>query len=74
MRDPRFSLEAMGIRTVLKTDIAETPIKGYYPAFDMTPPHLISGIVTEKGILSPYDLSSYFALGGSGEYSYKDRI
>lgn len=74
MRGPRFSLEAMGIRTVLKTDIAETPIKGYYPAFDMTPPHLISGIVTEKGILSPYDLSSYFALGGSGEYSYKDRI
>ena len=72
MRNPDLSLEAMGIRTALKTDAPEPGIRGYYPAFDMTPPHLISGIVTEKGILSPYDLASYSRLGGSGEYSYRD--
>ena len=56
MRNPDESLEAMGVRTA---PINEN-IKGYYPAFDMTPPHLISGIVTSKGIFSPYDLNRYF--------------
>lgn len=64
MRDPDFSLQAMGIRTAIEG----TGVKGYYPAFDMTPPHLISGIVTEHGILSPYDLNRYPSLGGSGEF------
>ena len=64
MRDPDFSLQAMGVRTAIEG----TGVKGYYPAFDMTPPHLISGIVTEKGIFSPYDLDGYFRAGGSGEF------
>lgn len=64
MRDPDFSLQAMGVRTAIEG----TGIKGYYPAFDMTPPHLISGIVTEKGIFSPYDLNRYPSAGGSGEF------
>lgn len=64
MRDPDFSLQAMGVRTAIEG----TGIKGYYPAFDMTPPHLISGIVTEKGIFSPYDLHRYQEKGGSGEF------
>ena len=34
-------------------------VKGLYPSFDITPPHLISGIITDKGIFSPYDLHSY---------------
>jgi methylthioribose-1-phosphate isomerase len=25
-------------------------VKGYYPAFDLTPPELISGVVTASGI------------------------
>ncbi len=54
MRDPNFSLQAMGVRT------ATEGVKGYYPAFDMTPPHLISGIATDKGIFSPFDLKRYF--------------
>lgn len=54
MRDPNFSLQAMGVRTAVEG------VKGYYPAFDMTPPHLISGIVTDKGIFSPFDLKRYF--------------
>lgn len=64
MRDPRFSLEAMGIRTAK----ADSPVKGYYPAFDMTPPELITGIVTDMGIYSPFSLHSYYEDGGEGEY------
>ena len=62
MRDPEFTLQAMGVRT------AAQGVKGYYPAFDMTPPHLISGIVTDRGVFSPFDLHRYFAGGGAGEY------
>ena len=62
MRDPKFSLEAMGVRT------ASTGVKGYYPAFDITPPSLIDGIVTDIGIYNPLNLNSYFLDGGEGEY------
>ena len=61
MRDPDFTLQAMGVRT------AAAGVKGYYPAFDMTPPHLISGIVTDRGVFSPFDLHRYFQSGGAGE-------
>lgn len=54
LRDPELVLESMGHKHVLDG------IKGYYPAFDVTPPELISGIVTDKGIFSPYDLAGYF--------------
>ena len=54
MRDPEFSLQAMGVRTAVEG------VKGYYPAFDMTPPHLISGIATDRGMFSPFDLKRYF--------------
>ena len=53
-RNPEEVLEARGIKNTLDG------VKGYYPSFDITPPHLISGIVTDKGIYSPYDLKSYF--------------
>ena len=62
LRDPAFTLQAMGVRT------AAEGVKGYYPAFDMTPPHLISGIVTDRGVFSPFDLRRYFEDGGAGEY------
>ena len=45
-RDPEEALHAMGVRT------APEGVKGYYPAFDITPPKLITGIVTQFGILS----------------------
>ena len=61
-RDPDFTLQAMGVRT------AAQGVRGYYPAFDMTPPHLISGIVTDRGVFSPFDLPRYFEAGGAGEY------
>ena len=61
MRDPNFSLQAMGVRT------ATEGVKGYYPAFDMTPPYLISGIATDRGMFSPYDLNRYFELGNNDD-------
>lgn len=62
-RDPEFVLQAMGVRT------AAEGVKGYYPAFDMTPPGLITGVVTDLGIYSPFELSRYFDDGGSRELS-----
>lgn len=54
LRDPALVTESMGLKHTLPG------VKGYYPAFDVTPPKLVDGIVTDKGILSPYNLKSYF--------------
>ena len=35
-------------------------IEGYYPAFDITPPHLIAGIVTDRGIFPPTLVARYW--------------
>ncbi|PID91925.1 MAG: S-methyl-5-thioribose-1-phosphate isomerase [Bacteroidetes bacterium] len=61
-RDPEFPLQAMGVRT------AAEGVKGYYPSFDITPPHLVSGVVTDLGIYSPFDLNRYYESGAEGEY------
>lgn len=53
-RDPNEVLYAMGVRTAMEG------VSGYYPAFDITPPDFIRGIVTSCGILSPYRLSECF--------------
>lgn len=53
-RDPKLVLEARGIKNTMEG------VKGYYPSFDITPPHLVSGVVTDKGIFAPYDLNRYF--------------
>lgn len=53
-RDPAEMKSCRGVQT---TDQA---IDAYYPAFDITPPHLVAGIITQHGILSPYDLHRYF--------------
>lgn len=53
-RDPVEMKICQGVPT---TDPA---IDAYYPAFDITPPHLVSGVITQYGILSPYDLHHYF--------------
>ena len=62
MRDPGFVLQAMGVKT------AKDGVKGYYPAFDVTPPELVSGVVTDAGIYCPYDLDRYIQRGNAGEY------
>lgn len=60
-RDPDFVLQAMGVRTAMEG------VKGFYPSFDATPPHLVSGVVTDKGIFSPYDLYRYFGSSDKAE-------
>ena len=68
MRDPDFVLQAMGVKT------ACDGVKGYYPSFDITPPHLVSGVVTDAGIFSPYDLHRYFKTGNEGEYTLQKEL
>jgi methylthioribose-1-phosphate isomerase len=53
-RDEDFVLQAMDVQTTLPG------VRGFYPAFDITPPKLCAGVVTDKGIFSPYDLERYF--------------
>jgi methylthioribose-1-phosphate isomerase len=36
-----------------KKRIAPKGVRVFNPAFDMTPPELITGIITEKGVLKP---------------------
>ncbi len=52
-RDPQLVLSTLG------TKITRDNVKGYYPAFDITPPKFVSGVITGKGIFSPYNLSDY---------------
>lgn len=54
-RNPEETLHAMGIRT------AKSGVKGYYPAFDITPPRLIRAVVTPKGVFPPSGLKAYFS-------------
>ena len=44
----------------LDTKITMDGVKGYYPAFDITPPEYCAGIVTEKGIYKTNELYKYF--------------
>lgn len=60
-RNPEFVLQAMGVRT------AAEGVKGYYPSFDVTPPRLVTGVVTDLGVYSPHELEKYFEDGGSKE-------
>ncbi|MFA5638238.1 MAG: S-methyl-5-thioribose-1-phosphate isomerase [Anaerovoracaceae bacterium] len=52
-RDPVELLSFKGI------PIAKEGVKGYYPAFDITPPLYITGIITDKGIFEPLKISEY---------------
>ncbi len=44
---------AMGVCT------CKPGVKGYYPAFDITPPELVTGVATDVGVLKPTELASY---------------
>lgn len=62
LRDPSGTLEAMGVPT------AADGVKGYYPAFDITPPELITGIVTDLGIYKPAEVAQYLEKADIGPY------
>jgi len=53
-RDPNEVLYCLGKRT------ATPRAKGYYPAFDITPPQYVSALVTDRGIFSPYTAGDYY--------------
>lgn len=52
-RDPDSVLEFEGIRTV------PPGVSGLYPAFDVTPPELVTAIVTDRGVFVPSALRNY---------------
>lgn len=54
LRDAALVMEALGTKTTMDG------VKGFYPAFDITPPKLCDGIVTDKGIFAPMNLKRYF--------------
>ena len=41
--------------------ITREDMKAYYPAFDIIPPHLIAGVITPKGLLSPYGIEKAYS-------------
>jgi methylthioribose-1-phosphate isomerase len=49
-RDPSEILHLRGSQITLDD------MDAYYPAFDITPPHFVAGIITAEGIFSPYEL------------------
>lgn len=53
-RDGEETLSCLGQRT------ASPLVKGWYPAFDVTPPELVSGVVTERGIFPAAALAQTF--------------
>lgn len=62
MRDPEQVLCYRGIRNTVEG------VKAIYPSFDVVPPQLISGIVTDKGIYDPHKLNEYFAQSATQFY------
>ncbi len=54
VRDPAEIRSARGAPTTIDE------IPAYYPTFDITPPYMVSGVITMHGILSPYDLKRHF--------------
>lgn len=48
--------DAASVLTALGNPTCKEGINGFYPAFDKTPPELITGIVTYKGVYDPHNL------------------
>ena len=53
-RDGSAVLEHQGIR------VTAPGVKGLYPAFDITPAELVTGIITDRGVFSPENLHNYY--------------
>lgn len=62
MRDASQVLNYRGMQTAVEG------VKAIYPAFDVVPPHLISGIVTDKGIFVPGAVADYYKTESSTFY------
>lgn len=53
-REPEYVLSCRGVKNTI------LGVKAIYPSFDITPPQLISGIVTDKGLYPAKQLERYF--------------
>jgi methylthioribose-1-phosphate isomerase len=56
LRDPNEVLSINGIKTT------DEKVKGYYPAFDLTPPELVAGVITDRGIIPATEVQNYWSL------------
>lgn len=56
MRDPDE------VRNFHGTRITGEQVEAIYPAFDLTPPQLIRSIITDRGIIKPNEISTYWSL------------
>jgi len=61
-RDGDAVLEHLGTRAT------HPGVKGLYPAFDITPPELVTGIVTDRGTFTPATLSTYYGTDEKGDF------
>lgn len=52
-RNPEEVLSFNGIK------MTGEKVKGFYPAFDLTPPELITAIITDRGIIAPGEVNTY---------------
>ena len=52
-RDGEEVRHAMGVCT------CKPAVSGFYPAFDITPPELVTGVATDIGVLKPTELKQY---------------
>ena len=65
-RNPDEVFHAMGIDAqgnAARIRTAVPGIGGYYPAFDITPPELITAIVTDRGVFMPSEIADHFLYG-----------
>ena len=61
-RDGASVLEHQGVKVTLPG------VQGLYPAFDVTPPGLVTGYVTDRGVYTAASLPHYFAPGETGDF------
>jgi methylthioribose-1-phosphate isomerase len=48
------------VKMIRGVPTTRSDMKAYYPAFDIVPPHLIAGIITPMGLISPYGLENVY--------------
>ena len=62
VRDGSAVLEHCGTR------VTYPGVEGLYPAFDVTPPRLVSGYVTDRGVFDAPSLPQYFRPDEEGDF------
>jgi methylthioribose-1-phosphate isomerase len=67
-RDPKEVTHGFGMQT------APTGIHVYNPAFDVTPARLISGIITERGLIQPVSRQTIASVIGAGLVDQRTRL